>query len=466
MSNYNYEQWLVGHSTSKTVMEKLERSLIPYELFAKIPVVNNRSEVTGNLEHCGNRYSYFLTYGYECIGHEVYDVIIDAEEISDPWHNPLMGYNRFKVVMKGNRILTIYSDHEDYFNQVIGMFERWDISGLYENRSAYVNNLLARYILLRLIEAHFPGMQLLAGIRTDEGIVSVMAANANRTQMFMYAFSKSRAMDIARHYDGISRDLTVIYFFNQDFEKEGNNEEYNTGETHVMSIRQFYNSLTLDVIEKRQLERQVLLLVSLLHNEPLQWHADIIERVALNPPTQKELRHRKIKTDKKSKNKGKHNTPMPENAWYHRIYRTLLEDALNVLHDAPVKQADIFHFLCAATMVNAYVNYCNRHGVCSGRQVSRMFRAKQQIADALVHLAETCNTSVAISIDESGAVFAKIKMEKRCYQFSYRGIDAEHMYRLSKCNLPAGRYEGYSMQSIATALYQYSYILRWRSLRE
>lgn len=465
MCNYNYEQWLASHSTSKTMMEKLERSLIPYDLFALIPVKNDRNALTGNIEYCGNRYAYSVKYGYECIGHDVYDAIIEAEEIADPWHNPLMGYSRFKVVMKGKRILTIYSDHEDYFQKVIAMFERRDISGLYENRSAYVNNLLARYILLRLIEEHFPGIQLLAGIRTDaDGIVPVMAANANRTQLFMYAFSKSRAIEIARHYDGIARDLTVIYFINQDFEREGNNEEFDTGETHVRSIRQFYNSLPLNVIEKRQLERQVLLLVSMLYNEPLQWQEDKIERVALNPPKPEEIRNRGGKKSKKGKPTKQSCQVIPENVWYHRIYRTLLEDALNVLHDTPVKHADIFHYLCAATMVNAYVNYCNRHGVCSQRQVSRMFRAKQQIADALVHLAETRNPNVAITVDNYGAVYANIRMEKRSYQFSYRGIDGEHLNRLRQLGVREGRYEGYSMQSIATALYQYSYLLRWRSV--
>lgn len=467
MCNYNYEQWLAGHSTSKTMMEKLERSLIPYELFAHIPICNDRSAIHGIIEHCGNRYTYTVIYSYECIGHEVYDAVIDAEEISDPWQNPLMGYNRFKVVMKGSRILTIYSDHEDYFQKVIDMFEHADISGLYENRSAYVNNVLARYILLRLIESHYPGIQLLAGIRTeDDGIIPVMAANANRTLLFMYAFSKSRAIEIARHYDGIARNLTVVYFINQDFEREGNNEEFDTGDTHVISIRQFYNSLPLNVIEKRQIERQILLLVSLLYNEPLKWQADKIERVALNPPKQNELRLRKAKRDKKGKQLTKHRSPIPENTWYHRIYRTLLEDALNVLHDTPVKHADIFHFLCAATMVNAYVNYCNRHGVCSQRQVSRMFRAKQQIANVLVHLVETHNPNLTISVDDRGAVYANIRVDKRAYQFSYRGIDSDHLCRLRQYHLREGRYEGYSMQSIATALYQYSYLLRWKSLPE
>lgn len=117
-------------------------------------------------------------------------------------------------------------------------------------------------------------------------------------------------------------------------------------------------------------------------------------------------------------------------------------------------------------MVNAYVNKCNRRNRYSPGQVSRMFRAKQQIADAIVQLAKTRNPNVSISIGDAGAVFVDIRVNKIDYQFSYRGIDADHMQSLRQCRLLQGIYKGYSMQSIATALYQYSYLLRWQSLQE
>lgn len=464
MSIFDYSQWLAGHSTSKSMMEKLERSLIPYELFALVPIKNDQTEIRGSIEYCGNRYAYRLSYSYNCIGHDVYDAVIDGVSISDSWNNPLLGYNRFKVVMKGESVLTIYSDHEDYFQRVIDMFENEDVAGLYSNRSSYVNNLLARYILLRLIEAHYPEYQLLAPVKSsDEGIISVMAANANRTALIMYAFSKSSAIEIARHYDGLSKNLTVVYFINRDFERDGNDEEFDTGSSKVISIRQFYNSLPLDNHEKLRLERQILLLVSLLYDEPVKWNADSILRIVMNPPKNNSKNNKEERAGKnKSRKKQKKSPRIPENAWYHRIYRTLLEDALNVLHDTPVKHADIFHFLCAANMVNAYVNYCKRHELCSRRYLNRMYRAKQQIADSLIRLAESRNSGVAISVNGESTVFASIAVDKMRYQFSFRGVAPEHMSRLKACGLPDGHYEGYSLQSIATALYQFSLISRWK----
>lgn len=228
-----------------------------------------------------------------------------------------------------------------------------------------------------------------------------------------------------------------------------------------MSIRQFYNSLKLDTVERLTIERQVLMLVSLLYNESLQWNEEKILSIALNPPMQESLRlpkkrGKKVATRKQSKT---------QNAWYHRIYRTLLEDALNVLQDTPIKHADIFHFLCASTMVNAYVNYCNRHGRCSNRQMQRMFQAKQQMAAGIEFLATLRNPNLKIALGENGgAVLCNICVDNKEYQFSYRGFDADTMQRLHALRLSIGKYKGYSMQSIATALYQYSYLRRWKSL--
>lgn len=460
MKKFTYEDWLSGHATRKSMMEKLERSLIPYELFAQMSLRNDRQPKSGAAVHGNNRYTYKVSYDYSRFGHDIYDVDITATELIDRWNNLLVGYNRYKVVMKGEEIITIYSDREDFFDRVIEMFDRGNTEGLYEHRSAYVNNLLARYILLRLIEAHIPNMQLIASLETEkDGKIPVMAANANRTRVIMYEFNKHDAIETADNLDGLSEDLTVVYFINQDFEREGNNEGYSTEKTRVMSIRQFYNSLQLDAVEKAVVERQVLMLVSLLYNEPLQWNEDKILRVALNPPLQKSLRQAK-----KSK-KGKSKPTKIQNAWYHRIYRTLLEDALNVLQDTPIKHTDIFHFLCASTMVNAYVNYCNRHGRCSNRQMHRMFQAKQQMAVGIEFLATSRNPNLRIALGENdGAVLCNIRVDKNEYQFSYRGFDANTMQRLHALRLPIGKYKGYSMQSIATALYQYSYLRRWKKL--
>lgn len=460
---YNYEEWLSGHANRKTMMEKLERSLIPYDLFAAIELVNNKQSREGYVCINDNTYHYVITYDYQCIGHDVYDAIINVTGLNNKWQNILTGYNKFKIVMNHNNIKTIYSDHEDYFQRVIEMFENDDIASLYQNRCAYINNLLARYILLRLIEEHRPELKLLRTVKSEEeGNVFVMAKSIDEKEMLMYAFSKREAMEMAHQYDGICKELTIVYFFNQDFERDGNTLGFNSGCTRVISARTFYMEMTNDTFERRILERKMLTLVSLLYNEHIEWHFSRIERVVSNPPFygkhQKEQK-KKLK-EKKAKDKKASGKP-----WWEKIYRTLLEDALNVLNDEPKTHADIFHFLCAANMVNAYVNQCNQHGKYSERQVQRMFQAKGQIFKCLVTLLKENNPNAKISISPLPAVLVNMTVEKHPFQISFRGMNNRVMDQLLNEGIAKnGKFEGFYLQPIATALYQYSYMLRWKGI--
>lgn len=463
---YNYDEWLSGHAKRKTMMEKLERSLVPFDIFEAIGMVNDKQPRSGEVVVGENTYHYEIAYDYNCIGHDVYDASLAVVSLKDKWTNLLMGYNKFKVVMNHQNIKTIYSDHEDYFQQIIDMFERDDYAGLYTNRSAYINNLLARYILLRLLELHRPDLQLLVSVKTKEdGAISVLAADANRNEWLMYAFSKREAMEIAHRLDGCCKSLTIIYFFNQDFEKDGNTIGYDSGCTRILSARAWMMSLPMETMERRLIEKRMLTLVSLLYNEHLDWHFDRIERVATNPP----LYGSHMKEQKKAlkeKRKKKSTNVKQGLPWYQKITRTLLEDALNVLGDEPKSHADIFHFLCAANMVNAHVNHCNHSIYFSMKQVNRMFQAKQQIFKCLLKLAEEHNPNAIISVSALPAILVNMKVEKNDFQISFRGMTREVLDRIVNsgvnCN---GHFKGYYLQPIATALYQYSYMLRWKGLQ-
>ena len=462
---YNYDEWLSGHAKRKTMMEKLERSLVPFDIFEAIGMVNDKQPRSGEVVVGENTYHYEIAYDYNCIGHDVYNASLTVVSIKDKWTNLLMRYNKFKVVMNHQNIKTIYSDHEDYFQQIIDMFERDDYAGLYTNRSAYINNLLARYILLRLLELHRPDLQLLVSVKTKEdGAISVLAADANRNEWMMYAFSKREAMEMAHRLDGCCKSLNIIYFFNQDFEKDGNTIGYDSGCTRILSARAWMMSLPMETMERRLIEKRMLTLVSLLYNEHLDWHFDRIERVATNPP----LYGSHMKEQKKAlkeKRKKKSTNVKQGLPWYQKITRTLLEDALNVLGDEPKSHADIFHFLCAANMVNAHVNHCNHSINFSMKQVNRMFQAKQQIFKCLIRLAEERNPNVTISVSALPAILVNMKVERHNFQISFRGMTREVLERVISSGVNSnGHFEGHFLQPIATALYQYSYMLRWKGL--
>ena len=228
-------------------------------------------------------------------------------------------------------------------------------------------------------------------------------------------------------------------------------------------------SLPMETMERRLIEKRMLTLVSLLYNEHLDWHFDRIERVAINPPyygSHMKEQKKALKQKKKDKNKSKKNQTNQGMPWYERVPRTLLEDALNVLADEPNTHADIFHFLCAANMVNAYVNQCNHKSTFSMKQVNRMFQTKQQIFKCLIRLAEENNPNVTISVSSLPAVLVNMRVEKHDFQISFRGMTREVFDRIVNTGVSRnGHFEGHYLQPIATALYQYSYLLRWKGLQ-
>ena len=42
---FNYDEWLSGHAKRKTMMEKLERSLVPFDIFEAIGIVNDKQSL-------------------------------------------------------------------------------------------------------------------------------------------------------------------------------------------------------------------------------------------------------------------------------------------------------------------------------------------------------------------------------------------------------------------------------------
>ena len=461
MNEYNYETWLAGHASRKSMMQKLERSLIPFELFAMMPLKNGPVHTEGQLLCHYNRYNYAIKYDYEHFGKRIYDVNIECIDLNNSWDNPLMGYNRFKVVMDEDRIATIYAK-ENFFREVIDAFEREDVDFLSEHRSEYVKNLLARYIMLRLMADHSPGQQLLTCVTSREGHkLTAISASANKSSVILYAFTKEEAIQTAHHYDGIAKNLIVVFSLNRNFNEHGNTISFETATTRVISIHQFCRTLALDMVERLYAERKILFLASFLYQQPLNWDVRRVEQVVSKPP------FFGVKPRKYNEGRRKYrNRFYGKEPWWSRPSSALLEDALNVIDIEPIELSDIFHFLCAATLVNAYVNRMNFIKSYPEEYIRRMFTAKQQIFDGLKSIARQKIHDVQVVMDKALAVMVNIRINGLQFQFSYRGASDQTIREFLNMHVPQnGRFTGHSLQAIATALYQYSHILRRERLK-
>ena len=61
---FNYDEWLSGHASRKTMMEKLERSLVPFEIFEAIGLVNDKQPRSGEVNIGENTYHYDIRHDY------------------------------------------------------------------------------------------------------------------------------------------------------------------------------------------------------------------------------------------------------------------------------------------------------------------------------------------------------------------------------------------------------------------
>jgi hypothetical protein len=96
-----------------------------------------------------------------------------------------------------------------------------------------------------------------------------------------------------------------------------------------------------------------------------------------------------------------------------------------------------------------------------------MFQAKRQIFKQLVILARSGRNDVTVTMSQLPALLVRIRVEKQDFQFSFRGMDDKTLKELFALAMDRrGEFDGYLLQPVATALYQYSYLLRWQSMEQ
>lgn len=459
MNDYNYAEWLKTHAKKKTLMEKLERSLVPYPLFAQLDLVTMHEGDSAEVEYGENAYRCVLQTRSIVNGRDVLLFTLSKLRIASEWDDLLMGFADFKVILHEGRVVTIYPFQEQYFDQIMRLFEAEEYDALYKCRTLYMKNMLARYVLLRLIDAHMPQLRLLYSVRHQGAIVPVLAGRESK-EWIMYAFSKKEANELARQVHDKCRRLTVVYFINRNFENEYANHNFMAQGVQVVSIKQFYRSMRLTLPERVKVERQILFLIEMLYEQRLEWDADLLRKAILRAPRLDDKKFR----------------------WM-EVPKVLVEDALGVLVEDYNNPRDIFHLLCAANLVNTYTNRykdarkvalrkrgksARAEKVFLHKRVHIMYHFKSQVMDTILRLLEMRSPHLKVMMahvlgSRDITVLANVKVEGRCYQFKFRGIHPDHLARFRQLGVSdRGTCDAVRLQPIAPALYLYAYQLKWK----
>ena len=461
MSEYQFADWLKTHAKTKTIMEKLERSLVPFQLFSYIDFYTLNCGDSAEIELNGNTYRYLLKSKTVVNERDVYLFKLGKVNINNTWEDILMGYSDFKVVTHNGEVVTIYPYQEEYFSRIIELFEAKQYTELYRMKSEYMKNLLARYILLKLINKHKSYMSLLYSVRVDGEVIPVLAG-VEQKECIMYAFSRKEANELARHHRGKCKRLTVIYFINSNFEKEDKNRNFAATDVEVISIKQFYRGLKLSIKERCMIEKQIFFLIEMLYDNRLEW--DVVK-------LKRDIMHAPKLTDKKPR-------------WM-EVPKMLVEDALNVLVEDYNNPTDIFHMLCAANLVNSYTNRYKekkrmalkarkKHSVniraeraTLDKRVHIMYCFKRQVMETIISLVTRKSKYIKVAFahifgSAEYTLLVNIKIEGHDYQFKFRGVHARHIAQLHKLGVKDnGEYSPIRLQPVAPALYLYSCHLKW-----
>lgn len=271
MRDFGYEDWLSTHAKKKTIMEKLERSLVSFQIFSSINLeqiqVGEQHEVTyNNNTYCHRLLSKSLVNDRNVLLFEMSRVSLINE-----WEDVLLGYTCFKVITFCGEIVAIYPFQEDFFENVIRLFENQRYAELYKLKNKYIKNLLARYIRIKLIHRYKPHWSLLYSVKHKGENVPVLAGVEN-VEWTMYAFSKREANELAMHYKDMCRKLTVVYFINQNFEYEYRNHNYTFPNVRIVSIKEYYRAMNLGMKERMVIEKQIFFLMEMLYDNRLDWN--------------------------------------------------------------------------------------------------------------------------------------------------------------------------------------------------
>lgn len=413
------------------------------------------------IDYNGNSYLFELKTKNVVNDRDVYLFQLSKIKVTNGWEDILMGFSVFKVIAHNGKTVTIYPYQEHYFDHIIGMFEAEQYYDLYQQKTQYMKNLLARYILVKLINSHKTSLSLLYSARYKGELIPVLAGIESR-EWIMYAFSKKEANELAKHYQGKSKNLTVVYFINQNFEHEDKNGNFGAPGVRVISIKQFYREMKLSSSERQIIEKQVFFLIEMLYEKRLEWNEHwLFERINNAP----------LLTDK--------------NTRWMEVPKMLVEDALNVLVEDYDNPKDIFHLLCAANLINTYTNrYKDRNKLALkqrnkhikadrnekedlNRRVHIMYCFKNQVMETIIKLLKKKSCHLRISLahvfgNAEYTLLTDVRIGGHDYQFKFRGMHPKYIVQLHELGVQDnGQYSMTRFQPVATALYLYSYHLKW-----
>lgn len=433
LKNCNFETWAFNHSPEHK--DRIYRELYPYSVFQRINFSENFLNKKQTIEF--NKVKYFVeVLKIELQENEKYRTTFSLKTIlkstKHNWENRCWNEMFQIVYTTSNDFITVFTKNEDSSKDLLKRYFKGNFQKIYANRSKPLSDLLFRTLVLNLSEDLFGDGDLYYEFELKDTQVVNNEEHyqfKNKKSKYSPLFSKGTELWVCHSFDeekahrigfylgNNTKKLYVIYC-NPTYTRHHRCTYQNV---EILSLFEFAFKHSKNVFNNY--DQQIRLLQNHLNEQVLYSESDLLKEIE-NPIEEK-----------------------------YEIYKSELMESLGIMKIAPKKTDDLFLYLSAMNLLNAWIN----------RQKQTKTKKKKLFRDMYFFKTYLSNTISEMLNNEK--LLAKIYLEPNLamieinnFQFSFHHVplsDKMKEFLNSDKNIEI-IWSGKRLQPIAPLLFRYA----------
>lgn len=399
LSGLNFHTWCKQHSADHN--DTWYRELYPYNIFDQIDFSQNLIDVQQSIEH--NRANYYAKITsiepqengrYKA----TFELLTGPKSKTQSWKEHSWN-TAFQIIYSDNYwFITVFAKR-DPLKDYVSRFKKGNFEKININKSLPLSDLLFRTLVLSIAEEKFPSGEydkpfdyLSEGVRITEEHPQFLRKpkpftpllSLKRDIWVVVSFTEEKAHRLAYHISNQCHTLYVI-FCNPTYTKH---HRCKHSSCHVLSLHEFSNILTDTVRLKYEPQTRFLQnhLNTLESADPKKLLAEIA-----NPSLEE-----------------------------YEVQKSDLMEALSIAKMIPTTKEDIFHYLAAMNVINAWLSR-NRKNKATDPQLDKLFKD--------MYFFKTYVSNLITDLIINPKPFAKLFVDKELslieidsFQFSFHNI--------------------------------------------
>lgn len=433
LRNFNYETWVGNHEEEHPAT--WFRKFYPFELLADVDFKEDLIGLEQTIRRGQLQYSALLKSltiqengRFKCV--LAFRDQFDTK--TKRWKYRTWQSDFVVIFDSDGAFVTVYTQKDDPTKRAVRSFYSADFERLGELRSIPLSAILIQSIVINISECYFPnGRQDAAYKWLPDGIApavdhpGIVRKKSNffapiysvgRDLWVCYAFSEEKAHRIAI-YNGDQCSKLFVVFVNP------------TPTSHHRCRYKHASVLSLNEYSSLWPEKSVNWLNQIRF---LQNHMNPSEKVISIDELEREIE-----------------TPKQQD---YPILKSHLMEAMNLQSLRPTTEDEMFHYLCAMNLINAWISGQRKQTQSSqDKKLKSLYAFKNRLADVLEHQLKTDSLLARMYIDGN-----LVMLELQGYQFSFHAVTMGEQltkYRESQRNEHI-EWSGKKIQPIASLVYE------------